>query len=675
MSKRGRFITFTFIFILSYIYSCLYCPLSYADYVEDIEPNEPIIFERKDPTIKVITSESEVEKYRNDPIGTQRIVRIEDGHFVVHRFYKLWEATCQHVAHDEWNEYKIYKNGDEVQEGRGCITYHQFPEDSYDPNNHTWSEWKLIETKQATATEEGYAKYERSCTRGKGYWATRGECGAKEYKTESIMYNDISAQFEEPPSSVAEGDKVLVGVNIKSTYDTELTNVPFKWEITKKDGKRVAVTFTGHANIGEGNIGKIPAKGEGILYASFNMPDSDVNIKFEINKDGTNPPETELENNVLESVITSAVLINTEGDFNLDYNVLSKKVRFPLADGKAITARLSAPKGSLSGDAWGGLNIYNESTDLFKGFEDKVLAVNESAGTITKYPVINTTINRKDATYDLSTKNYDNPIQSKWLDGPTLKTAIGKITFGGTAYAHYQYTVPKIKEDGTPYNETETKTTSADFNSGTDKSTITTKIYNGKLSIPAKTFKNKIDNNGGNYLQKNLFWTSEPYKFDVVRWMCHEDTDNSLYGWTTVPGRYQRTFTQQNSGTIKWAASSTMKKDYTRSREAARKMDYRKSEYDKAVFSSDIKLKNIDYPIKAGYYFNPTGTYTFTVETVTYKTTQTETKDHKDLVNAVTDSFCYESDLMYINSKKELVNIQNEPIYKSGKAMQDNLQH
>jgi hypothetical protein len=183
MNKRGNFIIFTIIFLLSYIYSCLYCPISYADYVEDLEPNEPKIFQRNDPTIKIITSESEIEKYRKDPIGTQKVIKVKkDDYIVVHRFYELWEDTCQHVAHDEWNEYKIYNNGSEVIEGRGCITYHQFPEETYDPNNHTWGEWKLIETKQPTATEEGYAKYERSCTRGKGYWAARGDCVPKSIK-------------------------------------------------------------------------------------------------------------------------------------------------------------------------------------------------------------------------------------------------------------------------------------------------------------------------------------------------------------------------------------------------------------------------------------------------------------------------------------------------------------
>jgi hypothetical protein len=570
MYKRPILIIFTCIFILGYIYFGCYCRLTYAEYVRDDEPKEPKIFERNDDTIRIITSESEIEKYKKDPVRTQKIIEVKEDHIVVHRFYKLWEATCQHVAHDEWTEFKIFNNGDEVVNGSSCITYHQFPEESYDPNNHTWGEWNLIETKEPTDTEEGYKKYERTCTRGKGYWATRGECGAKDYKIEFIDSNDISAQFEEPPSSVAEGDKVVVGVNIKSSYDIELTNVPFEWELTKKNGEAVTATFTGHADVGEGNIETIPAKGERILYASFNMPDSDVNIKFEINKDGTTPPETELENNVLENVITSAVSINTVGNFNLDYNVLSKEVRFPLANGRSITARLSAPRGSLSGYAWGALNIYNKSTDLYKGFENKALNVNESAGTITKYPIINATIHRKDATYDSSTNSYDNPTESKWLDGPASKTASGKISFGGTAYANYKYTVTKTKEDGSKTTETRTGTTSAAFNSGTDTKTITTKIYNGKPTIPAKTFENKIDYNTSNSLQKSLFWTSEPYKLDVVRWMCYEREDASLYGWTAVPGRYKRIFTQQNSGTIKWATISTMKNDYSRSREDVR---------------------------------------------------------------------------------------------------------
>mgnify|MGYP001085241330 CR=1 FL=1 len=487
-------------------------------------------------------------------------------------------------------------------------------------------------------------------------------------------FGDLNVELEELASSVASGDKVQVLIQIKSTYKTDLTdadgNAPlYKWEITDKATNKPlpSVKYYGYAEKDTGNI-EIPANGETAILAEFEMPESDVNVKFEINKDGTNPEETLVDNNIFETVIKPATAINTSGKFDLDYNVLSRKVKFPLADGKDITAKLTAPRGTLYGNAWGQLSINNKTADLFRNFSPTTQEVYEVAGTIIKHPVINTTVYRKDATYDSTTNRYDNPIDSKWLDGPSSKTATGKITFSGTAYGNYEYTVTRINEDGSTYTEDKINKTSAAFNSGTDTRTITTHIYNGKPTIPAKSFENKIEYNAANYLQKNLFWTSEPYKFDVIRWMCHQDMDDSLYGWTAVPGRYQRTFTQQNSGILKWTPISTMAKDYKRSREAARNGDYRKTEYDKAVFASDIGMKNVDYPIKSGYYFNPTGTYTFIVETVTYKTTDAGTKDHKDLVDAVIDSFRYESDLMYINSRKEPVNIQNELLPKSGSS-------
>ncbi|AEV69951.1 Athe_2463 domain-containing protein [Acetivibrio clariflavus] len=488
------------------------------------------------------------------------------------------------------------------------------------------------------------------------------------------LRGDLSVQFEEIPSSVAAGKKVQVLVQVKSTFKRDLTEADgsapeFKWEITDKATNKPvpSVKYYGYVEKDTGKI-ELSANGETALFAEFEMPEHEVNIKFEINKEGVNPAETYLDNNVLNAVITPAIKINTFGDIELDYNILSRKVNFPLADGRAITAKLSAPNGKLTGNAWGTLNIYNDSVNLFRGFENQTIKVNEPAGNIIKYPEISTTIHRKDATYDSNSNSYDNPMERKWLDGPAVKTAVGAISFGGRAYANYIYTVNRTNEDGSTYTETRTGITGADFDSGTDTKNITTKIYNGKPTIPTKTFENKIENNTPNYLIKNLWWTSEPYELDVVRWMCHQDVDGSLYGWTAVPGRYKRIFTQQNSAIIKWNVLSTMENEYKRSREAARNMNYRKSEYDKAVFASDIAFKNVDYPIKSGYYLNPTGTYTFTVETITYKPTNDETKDHKELVEAVINSFRYETDLMYINSNNQPVNLQNELLTKSGNS-------
>ncbi len=486
------------------------------------------------------------------------------------------------------------------------------------------------------------------------------------------IQKDLWLQLEELPSSVVVGDKVQVVVQVKSSFEQDLSkaagNAPsYKWDIVDKSTNQPidSVTYDGYAKTATGNL-EIAANGETALYAEFLMPQNDVEIRFEINKDGTSPKETLLENNVLNAVITTSIPIFTTGAFDLDYNVLSRDVKFPLAGGKAIIAKLRAPSGSLYGNAWGALNIYNNTPTLFREFKSDDLEVNQQAGTIVKYPEIEATINRKDASYDIDTKSYDNPLESKWLKGPDFKTAYGKISFGGNAYGSYEYSVKKIRDDGSRYTERKTSTTSAAFNSGTDTTSITTYIYNGKSLIPAKTFENKIEYNYVNFLKKNMYWTSEPYKLDVIRWMCRQRVDDSQYDWTVAPGEFKRIFTQQNSGVVNWGVASNMKNDYMRSREAARKGDRRKTEYDKAVFASDIGFKNIEYPIKSGYYFNPTGKYTFTVETVTYKTNDNSTKDHKDLVDAVIDSFCYDTDFMYINSKKEAVNIQNEVLAKSG---------
>jgi len=109
-----------------------------------------------------------------------------------------------------------------------------------------------------------------------------------------------------------------------------------------------------------------------------------------------------------------------------------------------------------------------------------------------------------------------------------------------------------------------------------------------------------------------------------------------------------------------------MAANYKRSRDAARKGDTRNSELDRAVFASDKVYQNLAYPIRSGYYFNPTGTYQFTVETVTYKPTNADTEEHKNLVQALINSFRYESDLVYINNKNQAVDIQNQPATKKG---------
>ena len=91
-----------------------------------------------------------------------------------------------------------------------------------------------------------------------------------------------------------------------------------------------------------------------------------------------------------------------------------------------------------------------------------------------------------------------------------------------------------------------------------------------------------------------------------------------------------------------------------------------------------MSLKNIEskspygpypyYPIRSGYFFNPTGTYTFTLTTVIYKETDDDTIEHKDFVNAIINSFRYKSDMVYITPDRKAVTIDGneEKVDKTG---------
>ena len=360
--------------------------------------------------------------------------------------------------------------------------------------------------------------------------------------------------------------------------------------------------------------------------------------------------------------------------YDLDYNILSRKIRYPLSD-TAITAKLILPRGNWDGNAWGNLNVTNESPNLLQNFTvTNNPPVNADSSEISRNPEINATIHRRSFGDDPENKGWIN------LPNPLIpETETGEVSYGGTVYRNYEYTydhsngcqlkpgtgVEGKKAEYYCPGHTGSGTADAQFDSGTNTKTVRAFIYNGMPDIPSKQFENKISNNSIYSESKNIYWKSELYKLDVIRWMYHMDENGNLINPTRVDGQYQRTFTQQCSAGIDWYIGSSMEQNYARSRRAALNRDYRKSESDKAVFASDIEFKYVDYPIKSGYYFNPCGSYEFTVETVTYKTSPADTKEHKDLVDALIKAFRYETDLMYINSDKIAVNIQNEALPRS----------
>ncbi|WP_223068030.1 hypothetical protein [Paenibacillus caui] len=476
---------------------------------------------------------------------------------------------------------------------------------------------------------------------------------------------DLSAQFEALPTAAAAGDQVRVSVKVNSTFVDPVTS-HFEWRITRKsNGARLTaqgdrLAFSGHAAAESGSL-RVAKNESRVLYATFIMPDSDVRIQFSINKDGKAPEEALLSNNVLDSDPVAVKLIRP---IKLPFDVLSTRVKFPLNSGRPIKATLRLPEGWWVGNAKGLLQVMNDTSDLFRDFKvENNPPVNEARETITRNPVVHTTINREDFG--------DDPLNGRWLNNlnkPIRRS--GTVSYDGYVNRDYRYiyttcdTNDKGKEVCT--NHTEEGTAYTDFNSGQDRKIYDVYVYNGLDKLPKPTYKDEIEHNTRDAKNKDLYWENEPYTYDVIRWMHHVNEHGNPYNPTAVPGQYERVFTQQASAQTAWKNESTMAEQYHTARKAARDGKNKKSLYDKAVFATDRQLQKYAYPIKSGYYFNPAGKYTFTVKTVTYKQSDQDTEDHKDLVDTLTNSFRYETNLIYINDDKEAVNIANQPLDRKG---------
>ncbi|AUG57095.1 hypothetical protein [Acetivibrio saccincola] len=472
-----------------------------------------------------------------------------------------------------------------------------------------------------------------------------------------MLKKDISVQAESIPVGAGAGRKVLVGINVKSTF-TEDETADYEWEIIKKsDGSKIPVEYLGHATKEKGKI-TIPGENERLMYASFSMPEDDVLVRFVINEDGTSPEEKYLGNNVFEAEIKYVESIFEYGEYDIPYNVLSRDFSFNLSKRPSV-ADLGSARGRWSGNITGEFKIIRDPRDgLFRKYsEQNNPPVNEvRRSRVERNPIVNFTIERRDFG--------DDPEGRKWLDinpsTPVVKN--GRLFSEGYIQGWDVYECGFEDCELCPHKVLRT----APFNEVTKDLTFNVYVYNGMKNIPSKSFRNEIENNRVDSLNKKMYWESEAYNFNVIRWMCRLDSNGKEYGWTPVDGKYQRTFKQQNSGDIQIKINSPMEIEYMQAREAARQGINRKDLYDKAVFPTDIDLQRFDYPIKSGYYFNPAGKYSFKVETVTYKPVPYDTQEHKDIVNAVINSFNYETDLMYINDYREAVNIKGELLPERG---------
>lgn len=491
---------------------------------------------------------------------------------------------------------------------------------------------------------------------------------------------DLDVKFEILPDMKAAGQEVDVTVKVKSTFKKKIHS-NYYWEISDSAGKPLSgLKFEGDAEAKLGVLTFSPDEKEKLLHTSFTMPDSDVRIKFSINEEGKEPVEEYLVNNTIQSQPNAIRLIEPPVPQRFPYHVLSMKKNFPLNNGNPIVAKLSLPdlsQAEWTGNATGAVTVKRNGvldknnkgvkSDLLQNFSVTGHEVDESNEEITKYPIINTTIYRTDFGDDPVKKNWLLP----WSDYSKPKSLIAEMGYGGSVSRPYKFKYcdyRKVERDGKEVDEcverTGYGTATANFIPGTDQEQFDMYIYHGKQEIKKPNFENKIDHNYNTSKNIKLLWENEPYEYDVIRWMSHQNLDGKDERWEAVDGKYKRHFTQQASADIQWTLDSTMEQEYKKARDAARKGENIKASYDKAVFATDHELRRHAYPIKSGYYFNPAGRYTFTVETVTYKETQKDTQDHKDLVQALIDSFRYESDLMYITNDKNryAVNIKGEKL-------------
>ena len=467
------------------------------------------------------------------------------------------------------------------------------------------------------------------------------------------LAEDLAASFETLPLSAEAGENVQVGIKVKSTFESELANVAFGWEIINKTTNTpVTSTFSGHGPAGEGAVGSIPANGEVMLYANFTMPDSDVRVKFAINKEGRNPAETNLDNNVLDSDPNAVKLKTIVYDqHDLPFNVLSRDVEIS----NSVTANLILPKGWWVGNATGSLNVNNDTPEIYRDcrMADASYNINEPNTTITRTPVVSAAVKREAFGDDPLNHHWKNP------DDPGKpEERTGKISYNGSVSREYEYPVGE--------GATATGIASAAFQPGGDQRKYKTDIYNGMKNedmpqVADRDFKKVVENNYGSSLLRKLFWISDPYNLDVIRWMCHLDENEREYGWTEVDGQYQRTFTQQNTADITWAITHGMKSLYDNDRENARNKRNGKQYYPNAVFPTDRDLQRFDYPVKSGYYYKPLGEYTCTVTTVQYKNNTNNTSEHAELVNKLKNAFHYQSSLQYTSDgrNRETLDITN----------------
>ncbi len=514
----------------------------------------------------------------------------------------------------------------------------------------------------------------------------------------SLLGPDLSVKVTpESFKPVRNSKTVNVSVTVYSTYkQTESTD--YRWTIKGKSGKdykvnaAVSPTFSGYGTSDSGTA-EIPralsnnsSTNPAVFDLSFKMPEEEVEVSFTINESGKQPEEGNLSNNTVQVIVPWEPYTITTANYYLDYNQLSREIKHKIG---SVSGSVSKPKGYWyeGGSLQGSLSITTSENDnalLDINYEnDKIENPSFSVGeeeaegsSTTKDPAMYATIDRSTFGDNPSEvyKVWENPKQ------PDVRTMVTNYEGNeGELSKPYKWdeteTGYRTNADGTKSSYTYIRTYSGTAYgkyspAGEDTVNIGVYIYNGMkkmAQIAAREFLKEIEDNENDSFNKTIYWESEPYELDVIRWMERVYLDQVNTEATSgsvevkerkeaeqVDGQYQRTFTQQNKSIVKWNVSKSMPSLYTYDRKNAKNKKKDKASYPRVPFATDRELQGEDYPFKSGYYFNPTGEYTVTITTETYKDKDEPTEEHLALVNRLIEAFKYSSTMSYVDNKGDL---------------------
>jgi len=393
-------------------------------------------------------------------------------------------------------------------------------------------------------------------------------------------------------------------------------------------------------------------------------------IKFtaEINPEPRDFEEIDYTNNVRNHI---AMVDEEEGD--LPYGVYSRDIQFITTPYSIAELTLpSLPDAAWTGIAYGDFYVKNSTPTFYTSFSDRTYTYG-NYGSIKGNAHITATIHRK----CFEDGDLDDPVGGEHY-AKNLSNRVkgsGLIESYGPAYEGYSYTYTWecSNPDHDTHSETRYGTKSADppgFENIYYGPTYTASVYNGLDEdelikddfITEKVIKNYTDFIQDKQYVYELAWEGTHYNIPVIRYMSHMDLNGNLT-WLNeymAPGKVERTFIGQSSGTITWKVTKNMPSFYGPDRQNARAGKTGKGSpgaenYKYAVFATDKKYQSDDYPypIKSGYYFNPVGTYTCEVKTTQYKDNSGFTKEHEDLVKAVREAFFYDSKLEYVDANQK----------------------